>query len=883
MVWLQKLRLRFWALFRKQKLDAQMDDEMRSHVEMQTQDNIDAGMTPEDARYAALRQFGCVESIKEKCREQRGVSWLENSVQDIGYGARMLRKNPGFTVVAVLTLALGIGANTAIFSVVNSVILRPLPFREPDQLVQITERFLKTGEIADWLSPADFLDLQAQSSSFQQIAAIAPGTFIDRSGSEPLRFKGARATPGLFGLLGISPLLGRAFTTEEAQPGHDHVALLSHSLWKERFGGDPAVVGQSIKLNDASYTVVGVLPPSFVFAYRPDLWVPLAFTPQEQQMRNSSALQTFGRLKPGTSVEQANGQLSAVADRIARSNGWPTGVRNFTGIRLHEVIAGKVRKPLFVLLFAVAFVLLIAAANVANLLLGRFSTRQREFAVRTALGAGAGRLARQFFTENLLVAFSGGVLGVLLATWLLPALIAAIPSDIPRIEEIRIDWRVLIAAFSAALLVGALLSIAGVFQLGRADMRQALCEGSSTLTGGVRRQRTGSALIVGEVALTVVLVAAAGLMVRSFWVLWHVDPGYNVENILTVQVDAFRSRYPEGQYQLFFDELVQRVQGLPGVQAVGVINTMPLSGTSAICDFDLEERPAALGESRHSDLRQIAGDYLRAMGIPLVLGRTLTEAELRAKDGFGTVLINQSFAHRYWPGESPLGKRILVRAPIERAALEVIGVVADTRHEGLEGSTGLEMYVPYAFPYAYASWSDGYLLVRTAGQLMGLESAIRHEILALNPAQPVGTVQPFRTLLSQAVAPRRFNMWLLGSFAMLALMLAAIGIFGVISYNVTHRTREIAIRMALGARAADIIALVITRGMVLTGVGLIIGLGASLVLTRFLTTLLFGVRPIDIPTFLGTAVLLTAVALLASLLPARRATKVNPMVALRYE
>jgi putative ABC transport system permease protein len=810
--------------------------------------------------------------------------------QDLRYGVRMLGKSPGFTAVAVLALALGVGANTAIFSVVNTVLLRPLPFKDSGRLVLLQEGIPKLGVRAIPVCAPDVLDYERQNHVFEELGAFRT-TSYDLSGlGEAERVRAARVSAGLFPLLGVQPALGRVFAREEDQPGH-LVAVLSDGLWR-RFGADPGVVGRTVALDRKPYTIIGVMPPRFEFPLRgpqfhsepAELWLPMAFTPEELRVRGDNFNNSvIARLKPGVTLARANADVMAIARRIQEL--FPPDVRKDFNLEAsvvpyREQVVGGVRTLLLVLLGAVGFVVLIACANVANLLLTRAAARQKEIAIRTALGASRLRLVCQLLSESALLALLGGALGLLLAYWGTDLLVAVIPGSIPRSQEIAVDLQVLGFTLALSLATGLVFGAGPAVAATRTRVNETLKEGGRGSAAGVHRSRLHGALIISEVALALVLLAGAGLLVRSFIHLRETDPGFRPQQVLTMSVSLAPSKYaqPE-QVRAFFQRLLERLQSQPGVKAVGAGTDLPLEG-SWLRAFSAEDRPEPeAGKFPVIYHTAVRGDYFEALGIPLKRGRYFSEQE--RPEAPCEVVLSESMARRFWPGEDPIGKRLKWGArQTETPWLAVVGVVGDVKQAALEVETQPHTYEPYWQAEHRRTWQ---IAVRAAMAPSALTSAVRAQVRALDPEQPVTRVRTMEQVISTSMAPRRLNMFLLVVFASAATLLAAIGIYGVMAYSVTQRTHEIGVRMALGARRGDVLRMVIRQGMTLVLIGVGIGLGGALALTRVLASFLYGVKPTDPLTFAAVSVLLAAVALLADYIPARRATRVDPMIALRYE
>jgi putative ABC transport system permease protein len=861
-----------------------MDQEMRFHLESYTEDLVRSGVPREEAERRARLEFGGVEVAQEQCREARGMHIFDQLRQDLSYAFRVLRKNPGYAAVVVTVLALGIGANTAIFSVVNAILLRPLPFERPDRLVMVWQTNPQHGSIQDQVSYLNLTDWREQQTVFEEIGAFNPRGMSLTGSGEPEHLPGCFVSANLFPLLGIKPMLGRYFLPEEDRAGGEFAVVISHSLWQRRFGSDPQILGRAITLNGASYTVVAVMPAGFQFPVQgqfpiptSELWAPLAID-SAQTNRQAQYLFAVGRLKPGVMTGQAQAEMASIAERLAEQ--YPAANRGLgvNLVPLHEQITGNLRRALLVLLGAVGFVLLIACANVANLLLARSTGRQKEIAIRMALGAGRSRLLRQLLTESMLLALAGGAVGLLLAFWGVRSLVAFLPANMPRAAEIGVDRQVLGFASALALLTGIVFGLLPAWQASKPDLNEGLKEGGGKGVSGSGRLCARSLLVVTEVALAMVLLLGAGLLMKSFYRLLQVNLGFNPENAISVPFVLPQARYPDGNARAaFIKQVTERLKALPGVEAVGGVNTLPLSGDYSSGPFAIEGRPLAPGEVNIGNRRAATPDYFRTLSIPLLKGRIFTE-----QDDFNAppvVIINETLARRYWPGEDPIGKRLIIPPGPNGTALSVIGVVGDVRNAGLEDEPKPEFY------YAYFQNRMSYMVmvVRAGSDPASLISAARREIWAVDKDLPLANISTLEQLLAKTTAQRRFNLLLLGLFAALALALAAVGIYGVMAYTVMQRRHEIGIRMALGAEARDVRKLIVRQGMNLVFIGVGIGLGAAFALTRLMTSLLFEVSATDPLTFTSVAVLLTLVALLACFLPARRATKVDPVIALRYE
>src|SRR5262245_18891305 len=817
--------------------------------------------------------------------------------QDLRYGVRMLLKRPGFTLVAMLTLALSIGANTAIFSVVNAGLLRPLPYDEADRLVYLRERHPQYEEMS--ISYPDFADWQARNRVFENIGVYNFGSYNLTGGGEPERLQAAQGSADLFAALRARAALGRLFTNEEDKPGGPPVVVLSHELWQRRFGGDPNILNQSLTLNDRPYTVIGVLPPDFRIERRIGLWVPvgqLSAQPSWQERDNHPGLRGVARLKAGIRIEQARADLDAIAAQLEEQ--YP-GSNKHVGARIIPLLENyvrDVRRALWVLLGAVALVLLIACANVANLLLARAATRRREMAVRVALGAGRWRMARQLLTESLLLAVVGGGLGLLLGQWGVELILAFARNSIPRTGEISLDSHVLAFTLAASAGAGVIFGLGPALQSSRADVQEALKETSRSATGG--RHRLRQVLVVVEVALTLVLLIGAGLLIRSFYRLQQVNPGFVDEHVLSFSVSLPEQKYPdERQWLNFYQQVTQKLRALPGVQGVGVTSRVPMGGYDWQSGFRVVgQPPPPPGQGPSMEVTIAGPDYFRTVGIPLLRGRyfteqdnrsSLSEERLRGLDlrhrlraGLKTIIVDEEFARRHWPNEDPLGKQILWGGGSDNPPLTVVGVVGRVK---LYRPNELAGFVQGYFPFFEMPDNFMSFVIKTTIDPEQMIAAARREVQAVDADQPIYGVKTLTQLRSESIAPQRLNLMLLGLFAAVALALAVVGIYGVMSYEVEQRTNEIGLRVALGAQTRDVLRLVVGQAMKLALVGVAMGLMGAVALTRLMANLLFGVGATDPVTFTSVALLLTFVALLACWLPARRAAMVDPMVALRCD
>ncbi|HYP26432.1 MAG TPA: ABC transporter permease [Blastocatellia bacterium] len=812
---------------------------------------------------------------------------MGNLFQDIRYSLRLMLEKPGFSVVVILTLALGIGANTAIFCIVNAVLIRPLPFREPDRLVMVWETNWGKGVSQGHVSPANLIDWRDQSQAFDQLEAFDTTVFTVVGSDEAERVSGSRVSPELFRMLDVDPVRGRIFSADEAQPGQDQVAIIGHGLWQRLYSSDPDIIGRTIRLDNKSYEVIGVMPPGFDFpkslepagstnTTRPELWTPLALRGDELSLRGARYLSIIGRLKPALTAPQAQAQMEPIAreleQRFQENQGY-----TITVMPLYEQMVGRVRTALFIFLGAISFVLLIACANVANLLLARASARQKEMAIRLALGCTRARLVRQLLTESMLLAILGGIAGYLLAMWGIGLILTSLPEAIPRSGEIRLDAQVFGFTLGISILSGLLFGIIPALHASRSNLNESLKEGGRGSGQGSSPNRTRNILVVSEVALALVLLIGGGLLIRSFVRLTSVPPGFDPENLVAMRVALPASKYGQPhQKASFFKQLIERVESLPNVRSVAATTNLPLSGTNMSFRFMIEGRPAPPSEILLAQYHAVSPNYFGAMGIPLLQGRDFTERDTETAPA--VVIINETLARRFFPGEDPVGKQIKVTygKPVPR---EIVGVIKDVKHKSLEANSQEQIYIPYfQNPWAFMT-----LVARTDSAPENLAAALKSEVRAMDKDQPIDSIKTGEQLLSASVSRSRFYAQVLAAFAAIAVILAALGIYGVISYSVLQRTHEVGVRMALGARREDVMILILKQGLVLALVGVAIGLTAAFGLTRLMSNLLFDVSRTDAFTFVLVPLLLVGVALIASYIPARRATKVDPMIALRYE
>jgi len=806
---------------------------------------------------------------------------------DLRYAIRVLLKSPVFTLVAVVTLALGIGVNSAIFSVVNAIVLRPLPYADSEKLMVVWGNLHKTGLEEIEISALEFRDFREQCQAFEQIAAYSTDGFNLTGVDQPERLRGAAISANLFSTLGLQPRLGRDFLADEDKAGNDDRVILSYALWQRRFGGDPAAVNKTIQLDGRTVTVVGVMAADVHFPDKDaELWIPLAFTPDllEENNRGSHFLNVIARLKPSVTQAQAQADLDTVTARLTREHsstyrgGFSTTVRP-----LHEELVGNLRRAMLVLLGAVGLVLLIACANVAHLRLASATSRYREFAIRAALGASRARVVRQFLTESILLSLIGGGVGLGLAVWVVRALVFLMPKDTPRLQEIKLDYDVVLFTFGTSLLTGIIFGLAPAFQAARTNLNDVLKEAGRGGTDTSKRLTLRNLLVVSEFALSLVLLIGAGLMIKSLLRLQEVKPGFDSNKLLTMRIALPSPKYEKfEQSHAFFEQLFDRLQARPDVKSVGAINLLPFGGGGGDRSFSIEDQPAAPGQLRPDEqVRFVTPSYFSTMGIPLLSGRDFTRRDL--PDTPPVAIVNNAFARKFWPNGNAMGKRISFSANNPKW-YEIVGVVGNVKHRGLDIADSPEIYIPAFQPlFAGGNVPSLYLAVRTVNDPAAVANTMRSEVAAIDRDQPVASLMTMDQRISDSVAPRRFNMFLLGLFAALALVLAAIGIYGIMAFSVVQRTHEIGVRMALGASTSDVLKLILRNGFKLALIGIVVGLLVAFAATRVLSTLLFGVSATDPTIFLIDALLLALVALAACLVPAMRATKIDPLISLRYE
>jgi putative ABC transport system permease protein len=869
-----------WKLFfGKQQLDDDMREEMRLHLERRAETNILAGMSPEEARYAAHRQFGNVAGIQEEARAQRGWVWLEQLYQDTHFALRQLKRTPGFTLVAVLTLALGIGSCTAIFSVINQVLLHPLDMPGADRMVVVRES--RMPDLPDFPASApDFRDWEKQAESFASIAAYTFATPSLTGAGEPHQLAARKVTASYFDVCNTRLMLGRSFHPEECVLGHDHVVVVSHAFWQRMLGGKADVIAQSIELGGEPYTVIGVAGiGTFDQAAKLDIWLPLAIPAEQQSARGYKDLSVVARLKPGASIAQADSEMKVIAAQIARQ--YPDSNQRWSAyvMTVNDYLVRDTRQLLYLLLGAVGGVLLIACANLANLLLARSTARQREFSVRAALGASRERLLRQLLTESLLLALAGGAAGVLLAYWGLEVLLSLAPNSLPQVHQTQLDGIALIVALALSISTGIVFGLAPAWFAARQNVSDAMKQGSANATDSGARQQLRSMLVALEIAAALVLLVGAGLITRSFIQLARIGPGFDLENAAVLSVSLPKNKYPATEQRVAFaDALLERVIALPGVSAVGITTTLPLNGSN-VGVFAIEGRPPLRPVDLPSTaLTAVSPDYFKAMGIRLLQGRGFS-AQDNAKAS-RVVIVNETLVRQNFPGENALGQRI----DFSWGPCEIVGIVADVAQRGIDRLNSAQSYGPFAQFASVPAFSSSFnLAVRTSGPPDVILSLLRPAVYAVDPMQPVGTVQPLKEIFVDIVARERFATAILGAFAFVSLIIAAVGIYGVMAYTVSQRTIEIGIRIALGATQQDVLRLVLGEGGRLVVLGLLLGIAGTMAGARAIGSMLYHIGSFDPLTLTVITILLTSVSALACFMPARRATKVDPIVALRAE
>ncbi len=894
--WKQEIRRRLAGLNLTPARETEIVDEISQHLEDQYAEALAADATPEEAYHAALEELRERELLARELRRverpaprdpielgaTRRGRMIGDLWQDLRFGMRMLRSRPGFTAIVALTLALGIGANVAVFSVVNATLLRPLPYPEPDRLVTLQNQFLARNLKNAGVSTADYADYRRQKQIFEEVAAGSGGNFNLSGVDRPESLSGAFVTAGFFPVLGLRPVAGRVFNEDEDRPGRNQVVVLTESFWKRRFGGDPGVIGRTLQLNDQGYTVIGVVPPAPESLGPNEVFIPAAFTAEQTNhaVRRSRFLFALARLKRGVSLAQAQAEMNVFAQALGKEFPKDYPAESGWGVRvdsLHELLVGETRPALQALMGVVGFVLLIACANVANLSLARATEREREISIRAALGADSWRITRQLLTENLLLGLLGGGGGLLLAVWGIESLRQVGPRNFPRLQEIGIDWQVLAFALGISLLTGMLAGIAPILQTTRRNLHEGIKEGARG-AGGLSQNRARSLLVIAEVAMSLILLVGAGLLLQSFVRLQRVDPGFQPQNTLTIRVPLSSNRYPDqAQRVAFIDRLTERVRALPGVTAVGAASTLPFIGFNSSGVFNIDGLATAPGgASPHADIRRVTHGFFAAMGIPLRRGRLFGETDTAATPF--VALADEKLAAQYWPGEDPIGKRVQMGGP-QSPWYTIVGVVGHVKHSRMNAESKGALYFLYSQNRAFMIT----LVVRSGNASELLAGAVQREVSAIDKDTPVYEIKTMNERLSDTLSTQRLSASLSAVFAGVALLLAMLGIYGVMSSSVGQRTHEIGVRMALGAQTGDVLKRVLRHGLALTLCGVAVGLIGALGLTRLLSGLLFEVSATDPLVFAIIPLLLISVAVLACYIPARRAARVDPLVALRRE
>jgi putative ABC transport system permease protein len=886
--WLYTIPLRFRSLFHRGEVEQELNDELQYHIEQKTEQYIAQGMSAVDARRAALRDMDGLEQHKEECRDMRGVGFIEDFLKDVRFGVRQLRRNPGFTIVAVITLALGIGASTAVFSVIDAVVLRSVPYLHPSRLVSIQMSNPKHPGVTSGFSYPNFFDFRRENRVFAHMVTYHDNQFTLTGSGRPLHLDGEVVSWDLFRLLGVGQALGRGFLPAEESAG-THVVVLSHDLWLSRFAGNQNIVGQTAMLDEHRYTIVGVAPRGFTFPPADSsiqLWTTIAtdaeaapgYQPLTEQ-RGADMLPVIARLKPGVTISQARAELDLIAQALAKE--YPDTNSSSTATLVQpelDRLVGSTRRPLMILMGAVGLLLLIACANIASLLLARTATREREIAVRTALGAGRGRVVRQLFTECLSLSSGGSAAGILIAAIALRGLIPLEANGIPRLTQAGIDWLVLAFAVGVAVATAVIFGIVPARQAGQLELTASLKEGSRASASSNERLR--GALVVAQITLSLTLVAGAGLLMASFFNLQNSNLGMRTDHLLTFRFSLPEAQYNQARQVNFYDRFLDRLRSLPGVKEAAGVWPLPLSGDTATIAFDIQERPVRASPWPVANMAFVTPSYFAAAGVPLLEGRFFTDRD-NAKSP-PVVIVDKAFARKFFPGEDPLGKRIEPGASTGAGGdsmHEIVGVVGNTKLSVL--SVGPKPI--YYLPYRQLPWMPPPVIVRTAVPPRSIESTVRREMAALDPEVPLYEVRTMDDLLSLEIVSPRFHALLLGSFAGIAVLLTMVGLYGVISYSVARRTREIGVRLALGASHSAIVSTIVKRALTLVAIGVLLGAGAAIVMSQVLRSMLYGIAPLNPAVFFLAAFLVCVIGLFAALIPARRATKVDPIAALRHE
>ncbi len=875
--------MKWWQL---KKRDAELERELHSDLELEEQEQRESGLSPEDARYAARRAFGNTALIREQTREAWGWAPFEHFLRDLRYALRQLGRSPGFTAAAILTLALGIGATAAMFTLVNTVLLRPLPFPEQDRLMWLAQQDHSLPGVAwEALSYPDYFDWRTQNHTFSGMASYAGGSITLELKGESQRLDDETVSSSFFQVLGVAPILGRDFGSEDEKSGHRTV-MLSHSLWQSAFGGARDIAGKSITMDGRSYTVAGVMPKTFQFPLDnpgPALWISIADDAEGKKtgQRGFDVLRIVGRLKDGISVDQAKADLSIIAGNLALQ--YPDTNKQYGSALVVpelEQLTGDTRPAMRVLFGAVTLVLLMVCANVAGLLLARGSRRSAEFALRAAMGASRAAIIRQLLVESATLSLGGGVAGAALAWWLVHASVRLMPLDIPRMQDASIDGSVLLFDLAVSLFTGILFGVLPAWRLSRSMPAQALRDGSRTVTAASGRNRVHNGLVVAQTAIGLVLLVSSGLLIRSFIRILNVDPGFDPKHVLSARAGVSFNKMKHDEHLQFYDQVLARISAIPGVESASAGWPLPMSDNHASISFNIQGRPIAKGDEPSEELVLAMPGYFKTMRIPLISGRTFGEPD--GVKGVPTIIINQAFANRYFRGENPLGHRIQVRLGddvFEQSIREIVGVVGDTKLKKLTAGAEPQYYLPYA----QAVVTNPFLVIRSSGDPAIIQDSIRAAVHGIDQSVPVYQVSTLDDYISKSAAQPRFQTFVLTGFSAIALVLAAIGLYGLLSYMVVQRTLEIGLRMAMGAQRADVLGMIVRRGLILALIGVAIGLAVSAAMMRLLSGMLYGIRPFDPLTFAGTASLLLLVSVAASVVPAYRAARLDPIQTLREQ
>jgi predicted permease len=895
---LSDMLFRLKSLFRRNVIEAELAEELHVHMEREVEKIMQLGATREEATRKARLAFGGADKVKEECREARGVQFLETMLQDLRYSARTLLKNPGFAAVIVLTLALGIGACTAVFSIVNAVLLKPFPYPAAERIAfpwRLAPHGMQLGYDEIPWGRSDFLLLSKESKAFQFLGAFKGDSFNLTGAGEPVRLNGLRASAGFFPALGVEPILGRTFTAAEDSSGNEHVVILSYSLWREQFGSDPAIIGRSVDMNASPYTIVGVMPAGFTFP-RPEempggftferdirVWVPLALPIGPPIPGEDSELAVVGRIRPGISTAQAQAEMNLMTKHLEDFYGGKLAIGWFDArvTPLARQAIGDTRRPLLLIFGAVGVVLLIACSNIASLVLARSLARHREFTLRAALGAGRMRVARQLLTESLLPALVGGAVGILFAEAAIHFIKVFGPANLPRLQDVALDFRVLAFATGCSLFTGILFGLAPTLGMSRINLAESLNQGGQRVSGGGTASQVRKALLVCEVALAFVLVIAAGLLAQSFFHLLSTDPGFRAEHVLTFELSLPEVKYTDQEHIVaLYQRAIHSLQVQPGIESAAIVETLPIGGATESTGIRIPDwTPPQSGVQRYANYTITSPGFFAAVGAPILRGREFLESDTATS--MSVTVINNAMAKKFWPGQDPIGKQV-GPGSTKYPAATIVGIVADVKHLSLREEPGPEMYVPYT-QKVWPSLLTMEVVLRTRLDAASVVTPARIAIHSVDADLPITNVRTLASMVDDSVAQPRFSMLLLGAFGAFALILACIGIYGVISYSVAQRTREIGVRVALGASRLNIFGMVLGQGARLAGLGIAVGIAAAFGATRMMSSFLYGVRPADPATFAIVCAVLLGVASIACYIPARRATRVDPLVALRHD